>query len=191
MKPITPEEIPSPEKYSKFREKANLDIARLEKKRRVSTRTFSFLFENRDIVLNQITEMIYLENIRKPEEIKELIEIYSEQLPSKGVLSVTMFIELPDEQTMLRSMKKLSGVERNVFLTFENGEIHADYEEGRSTGALESTLQYLKFKFDQKQMVNFINSRNVHIDVRHPEYEESARIGDELLETLKKEISEE
>ncbi|MCL4314788.1 MAG: DUF3501 family protein [Candidatus Thermoplasmatota archaeon] len=191
MRSIVPEEILPPEKYSRIRESTNIEIAGIEKKRRVSTRTFSFLFENRDIVLNQITEMVYLENIRDPEEIRQLIEIYSEQLPSKGVLSVTMFIELPDERTMISSMKKLSGVEKNVFMTFENGEIHAEYEEGRSTETLESTLQYLKFRFDQRQVQNFLNSRNVHIDVRHPEFEESARIGEELLEILKKEILEE
>ncbi len=185
---ITVEDILSPESYGRKRDEENHRLAVFEKKRRLVTKTFSFLFEHREIVVNQINEMVYLEKIKDSEEIKDLIQIYSEQLPSRGTLSVTMFIEFTDEKTMLNSMRKLSGVEKKVFLVFQDNDIDAEFEEGRSTENLESTLQYLKFHLNDKQVRDFLSTDAAYIEVRQPGYEETARIPADLLATLKEEI---
>lgn len=177
-------------KYEGVREELNAAVVELERKRRIVTPTFSFLFEHRDIVLNQINEMVYLEKINDEGEIDHLIDLYSEQLPQKYTLSVTMFIEFPDEKTMMQSMKKFSGVENSVYLTFDGNELKAIPEEGRSTDALESTLQYLKFSFSPEQAEKFRNSRNVYIETRHPNCSETGKMSEDLLEELKIELIE-
>lgn len=176
------------EEYGKQREAINSDVVALEKNRRLTTKTFSFLFETRNIVLNQINEMVFLEKIRDEDEIRELIEIYSDQLPSRYTFSVTMFIEFSNEAEMMNSMKKMAGVENHVFLTFDGGEKKGTPEEGRSTETLESTLQYLKFSFTPEEAEKFRNSGNVYIETRLPGYSESARLTGTLLETLKEEL---
>lgn len=186
---ITGVEVLSPEEYGKIREAENHRLAEFEKHRRLVTKTFSFLFEHREIVLNQINEMVFLEKIHDEEEIDQLIRVYSDQLPGQGYLSLTMFIELEDEHTMIQSMKKLSGVEKHVFLVFGRNEMLAEYEEGRSTDALESTVQYLKFRFSGDKLRDFVASDAAYIEVRHPRFEETARIPKELLSTLKTELS--
>ncbi|MCL5800613.1 MAG: DUF3501 family protein [Candidatus Thermoplasmatota archaeon] len=188
-KQITAADVLSPEKYGKIREAENHRLAEFERHRRLVTKTFSFLFEHREIVLNQINEMVFLEKIHDEDEINQLIRVYSDQLPGKGFLSLTMFIELEDEHTMVQAMTKLSGVEKHVFLVFGGNEMPAEYEEGRSTDTLESTVQYLKFRFSSDKLRDFVASDAAYIEVRHPGFEETARIPKELLAVLKAELS--
>ena len=185
---ITADEIIPPSEYGRQRDTTNHRIIELEKKRRLSTRTFSYLFEHRDIILNQINEMVFLENVRDSEEIEHLIDTYSDLMPSNGILSVSMFIEISDQDQLLREMPRLSGIEQSVYLVFDDSELRATPEEGRSTEVLESTLQYLKFIFNRDQLSKFLKSRNAFIETRKTYYQETARIPEDLLETLKKEL---
>ncbi|MCL5441036.1 MAG: DUF3501 family protein [Candidatus Thermoplasmatota archaeon] len=185
---ITADEIIPPSEYGRQRDTTNHRIIELEKKRRLSTKTFSYLFEHRDIILNQINEMVFLENVRDSEEIEHLIDTYSDLMPSNGILSVSMFIEISDQDQLLREMPRLSGIEQSVYLVFDDSELRATPEEGRSTEVLESTLQYLKFIFNRDQLSKFLKSRNAFIETRKTYYQETARIPEDLLETLKKEL---
>ena len=181
-------EIIPPSEYGRQRDTTNHRIIEMEKKRRLSTRTFSYLFEHRDIILNQINEMVFLENVKDSEEIEHLIDTYSDLMPSNGILSVSMFIEISDQDQLLREMPRLSGIEQSVYLVFDDSELRATPEEGRSTEVLESTLQYLKFIFNRDQLSKFLKSRNAFIETRKTYYQETARIPEDLLETLKKEL---
>ena len=185
---ITADEIIPPSEYGRQRDTTNHRIIELEKKRRLSTKTFSYLFEHRDIILNQINEMVFLENVRDSEEIEHLIDTYSDLMPSNGILSVSMFIEISDQDQLLREMPRLSGIEQSVYLVFDDSELRSTPEEGRSTEVLESTLQYLKFIFNRDQLSKFLKSRNAFIETRKTYYQETARIPEDLLETLKKEL---
>ncbi|GGM66039.1 hypothetical protein GCM10007108_00400 [Thermogymnomonas acidicola] len=188
MLEIRREEVLPPQIYEKERDRIVKEIIEIKKRRRVSTRTFSFLFECKDTVLNQINEMVFIENVHDEEEIRRLIRVYSDLLPGRNELSVSMFIEFDTQDKLIREMPRLAGIEKHVYMTFGNSEIHAIPEEGRSTDTLESTLQYLRFRFTDKQLSEFMEARNVYIETRHPGYEESARIPEDLLETLKSEL---
>lgn len=185
---IIREDILPPEKYSEKRDELNSGVIKHIKARRIVTKTFSFLFEDRESVLNQINEMVFLENIKDGEEIDRLIEVYSEQLPGEHEFSVSMFIEFEDEKQMVREIPKLAGIEQSVYLTFDGNELRGIPEEGRSTDALESTLQYLKFQFPENLMEKFLSSRNIYIETRHKTYQEIAKITPELMEQLKSEL---
>lgn len=185
---IRREEVLSPEIFSKLRNKDLQEIIRIKKSRRLSTRTFSFLFENRETVLNQINEMVMIENVHDEGEIGRLIEVYSDLLPQNDTLSVSMFIEISDEHTLMRELPRLSGVEKEVYITFDGSEVRADPEDGRSTDVLESTLQYLKFRFSKENIGKFQNSSYVYVETRKEGYRESARIEGSLLKSLKSEL---
>ena len=188
MQEISREEILPPKIYEKSRESITRNIISHKKGRRVTTRTFSFLFESRDIVINQINEMVFIENVQDEAEIKRLIKVYSEQLPGENELSVSMFIEFENQDIMIRELPKMAGIENTVYMTFDGDEVKGTPEEGRSTEVLESTLQYLKFKFDQKEKDRFMKAKNAYIETRKKDYEESAKIFPELLEALKNEL---
>ncbi|HLH86795.1 MAG TPA: DUF3501 family protein [Thermoplasmataceae archaeon] len=182
-------DILPPEKFKTIRETETKRIIQMKNRRRVSTKTFSFLFENRDTVLNQINEMIFIEDVHDEEEISRLLEVYNELLPQRHQLSVSMFIEIEDEKALVRELPKLAGIERTVYLTFDGHEVHAAYEEGRSTDVLESTVQYLKFNFNKENLTQFLEARNVYIETRKENYFQSAKIPESLLEDLKREVS--
>lgn len=186
---IERQEVLDYEDYGKRRDSINSEVIELEKTRRVASRTFSFLFEDKRIVLNQINEMVFLEKIRDEDEIQHLIDLYSEQLPQKNTLSVTMFIEFSNESVMIQSLRKMAGIESSVYITYDGNEKQAIPEEGRSTEALESTLQYLKFKFTPDEIEKFRKADNVYIETRHTGFSESAKIPASLLTDLKKELA--
>lgn len=188
MQPINPEEILPPNIYESKREEITRKIIAEKRKRRLVTKTFSFLFESRNTVINQINEMVFIENVTDKDEISRLIRVYSDQLPTDSELSVSMFIEFEDERQMMREIPKLAGVENSIYLTFDGDEVKGTPEEGRSTEVLESTLQYLKFRFTREQHEKFKASRNVFIEARKEGYNEAARLTPELVAELVSEL---
>lgn len=188
MQPINQEDVFPPNIYASKREEITRRIISEKKKRRIVTKTFSFLFESRETVLNQINEMVFIENVEDKEEVNRLIEVYSDQLPTDDELSVSMFIEFEDEKQMVREIPRLAGVENTVYLTFDGHEVKGTPEEGRSTDVLESTLQYLKFKFTKQDYEKFSSANNVYIETRKEGYSEAAKLPAALLEDLKKEL---
>lgn len=188
MQQINQEEILPPNIYESKREEITKNIIAEKRKRRVVTKTFSFLFESRNTVINQINEMVFIENVEDQQEISRLIRVYSDQLPTDSELSVSMFIEFEDEMQMVREIPKLAGVENSIFITFDGQEIKGTPEEGRSTEVLESTLQYLKFKFTKEDLEKFKSSRNVFIEARKEGYNEAARLSPELVSELAGEL---
>lgn len=189
MEKIRREELLSPEDFSKIVLEERKKIITLKKMRRIDSRTFSYLFENRETVLNQMNEMILIENVLDEKEIDHILNTYNDLIPGKNQLSVSMFIEISDEKLLLKEMPRLSGIEENVYLVFGGHEVRATPEEGRSTDTLESTLQYLKFNFTPEDVDNFIKSGNAFVVTRHINYKESTEIPEVLLKSLKNEIN--
>lgn len=185
---IRREDILSPENFSRLRGSELPKIIRLKNLRRVMTKTFSFLFECRETVLNQVNEMVLIENVHDEREISRLMDVYSELLPEDDTLSVSMFIEISDEKVLARELPRLAGIENTVYITFDGSEVHADPEEGRSTEVLESTLQYLRFRFNTEAIKKFRDAKYVYIETRKEGYRESARIDGELLASLQSEL---
>jgi hypothetical protein len=178
----------TPEQYSKVLAQERRKIIEIKKERRIHSRTFSFLFENRETVLNQINEMIYVENVHDDKEIDHLLDTYNKLIPDKNELSITMFIEISDEKTLMKEMPRLVGIEDSVYLIFDDQELKCMPEEGRSTDTLESTLQYLKVKFSMNDAEKFRNSKNAFLSTKHKNYSESAQIPKSLLDNLQREI---
>ncbi len=189
MQMIDRRELLPPEDFSKVVGDERNKIINLKRQRRIMSRTFSYLFENRETVLNQMNEMIFIENMHDEKEIEHVLHTYNELIPDKNQFSVSMFIEISDEKALLREMPRLSGVEDNVFLIFGENEVKATPEAGRSTETLESTLQYLKFDFSAEQIKKFKDSKTAFIVTRQTNYRESAEIPHELLKILKEEIN--
>ena len=189
MQKISKEELITPENFSKILQEERREIIGLKKFRRIESRTFSYLFENRETIRNQMNEMILIENMHDPSEIEHILNTYNELIPSENQLSVSMFIEISDEKVLLKEMPRLSGVEQEVYLIFGENELKAVPEEGRSTETLESTLQYLKFNFDDRMKGIFKSAKTAFIVTRQKNYKESAEITSELLRTLQNEIN--
>ncbi|HAV39983.1 MAG: DUF3501 family protein [Aquificota bacterium] len=195
MKKITMDEILNIYEYEKVRPQKVQEIIQLKKKRRVFIEPWIHLvFENRDTVWFQIQEMIRAERMVREEEIQHEIDVYNELIPDKNELSVTMFIEIPDETDRKRLLPQLVGIHDHLY--FHIGNKHTiravaderskeDYQYGKA-----AVVHFLKVKFTEAQVEDF-KREQVRIEINHPNYKAITVIPEEVKEELIKDLSSE
>jgi len=188
VKKITFDEILNIYEYEKVRESKIKEVIEIKKNRRVFLGDLIHLvFENRETVWFQIQEMIRAERMVKDEEIMQEIEVYNELIPDKNQLSVTMFIEIPDEKERKELLPKLVGI--HDYLYMHIGDKHTiraiaderskeDYEYGKA-----AVVHFLKFNFTDEQVEDF-KKLPIKLEITHPNYK---AIG-EVPENVKKEL---
>ncbi|MEM3777214.1 MAG: DUF3501 family protein, partial [Metallosphaera sp.] len=92
--------------YEKVRLERVRRSAQLKKSRRIELgERMSILFENKDTVLQQIQEMVYLDRLSKPEEIMREIKIYESILPCDGKIKASLYIYAENEEDLRKVFK--------------------------------------------------------------------------------------
>jgi len=192
MKPITRSDLLPVEEYRKVQPQFLKKVVEEKKVRRVRLNEYmSGLFENRLTVWYQIQEMIRAENITKQEYIDEMLEVYNDLIPSDHELSMTLFIEIPNQVELRRFNRTIVGIEKAVLLEFAENQIVSyenDSDEEGNEGYTQS-IHYLKFPFTAEQINEFQNhSGGVIIRINHPNFQSETILPDELVQTLKKDL---
>ncbi len=83
--------------YERVRKERIRKIVEVKKRRRLELgERLTLLFENRDTVLHQVQEMVYLDRLEKPEQIQREIEVYSTLSPCNGKVKATLYINAKD-----------------------------------------------------------------------------------------------
>ena len=94
MRPIQLSEIKNIAEYEIEREALRPRMIALKDRRRIAVGDhLTLLFENRETVRYQIQEMMRIERMVKPEEIRHEVETYNELIPPPGGLSASLLIE--------------------------------------------------------------------------------------------------
>lgn len=192
MKKISFDEILNIYEYEKVREEKKREIIELKKNRRVFLGDLVHLvFENRQTVWFQIQEMIRAERMVKDEEIMQEIEVYNELVPDKNQLSVTMFIEIPDDEERKRLLPKLVGIHDHLYLHIGNKHTvraiadersKEDYEYGKA-----AVVHFLKFNLTDQQ-VEDIKNLPLKLEINHPNYKAMADIPENVKAELIKDL---
>ncbi|WP_029551411.1 DUF3501 family protein [Thermocrinis jamiesonii] len=192
MKKIERSEILNIYEYEKVREQKRKEIIELKKNRRVFVGDLVHLvFENRETVWFQIQEMIRAERMVKEEEINQEIDIYNELIPDKNELSITMFIEIPDEQERKRLLPQLVGIHDHLWFHIGNKysvraiadeRSQKDYQYGKA-----AVVHFLKLPLTPEQVEAFINSP-VKIEINHPNYKAIVDVPEEVKKELIKDL---
>ncbi|GBC88660.1 MAG: DUF3501 family protein [Hydrogenobacter thermophilus] len=192
MKKISFDEILNIYEYEKVREEKKREIIELKKNRRVFLGDLVHLvFENRQTVWFQIQEMIRAERMVKDEEIMQEIEVYNELVPDKNQLSVTMFIEIPDEEERKRLLPKLVGIHDHLYLHIGNKHTvraiadersKEDYEYGKA-----AVVHFLKFNLTDQQ-VEDLKNLPLKLEINHPNYKAMADIPENVKAELIKDL---
>lgn len=192
MKKIEFGEILNIYEYEKVREQKRREIIELKKKRRLFVGDLIHLvFENRDTVWFQIQETIRAERIVRDEEIQQEIDIYNEFIPEKNQLSITMFIEIPDEQERKRLLPQLLGIHDHLW--FHIGDKHSikaeaderskeDYQYGKA-----SAVHFLKLNLTPEQVKDFAELP-VKVEINHPNYKAMVEMPEEVKAELVKDL---
>ncbi|MFZ8861970.1 MAG: DUF3501 family protein [Thermocrinis sp.] len=195
MKKIEFGEILNIYEYEKVREQKRREIIEIKKKRRLFVGDLVHLvFENRDTVWFQIQEMIRAERMVRDEEIQQEIDIYNELIPEKNQLSITMFIEIPDEQERKRLLPQLVGIHDHLW--FHIGNKHSiravadekserDYQYGKA-----AVVHFLKLNLTPEQVKDFAELP-VRVEINHPNYKAMVEMPEEVKAELVKDLQSE
>ena len=146
--------------YEKVREKYRKDIIDYKKERRLSLGpNITITFENRKTMKFQIQEMMRAERMVHDRQIKEELDIYNSLLPEKNGLSATLFIEVTKETQIHSVLNKFIGltVGNNLYFQIVEQKVFARFEEGREETGKISSVHYLQFDLDEKNITDFLN----------------------------------
>jgi len=152
------------------------------------------VFENRDTVWFQIQEMIRAERMVRDEEIQQEIDVYNELIPEKNQLSITMFIEIPDEEERKRLLPQLVGIHDHLW--FHIGNKHSvraeaderskeDYQYGKA-----AVVHFLKLNLTPEQAKDFAELP-VRVEINHPNYKAMVEMPEEVKAELVKDLQSE
>jgi hypothetical protein len=177
-RPIIRSDVMPLDAYRNERAESRRRIAALKEHRRLSVGPYTtFYFENRDTMLHQIHEMLYIEKGGE-EQIADELRAYNPLVPNGRELVATMMIEIEDEVQRRRELARLGYIEEKVSLTIEAGgerrkiDARAEDDEERTTpDGKTSSVHFFHFQFDDAAVDLFRRpDARVILAVDHPNY---------------------
>ena len=126
MKKLTRENLFSLEKYSEIRNDFRLKIMAHKKNRHLAIGPNTTLyFEDSLIMHYQIQEMLRAEKIFESSAIDDELVVYNALIPDGNNWKATFMIEFADEEERRAALKKMLGIDNNLWLKIEGfSEIH-------------------------------------------------------------------
>jgi len=143
----------------------------------------TFLFENRLTVRYQIQEMMRIERLTKPAEIKHEVETYNELIPGPDQLSACLLIEYETPELRDVWLRRLLGLEDHIWIDVPAmGRAKATFDDRQIASDRISSVQYIKFQLTPEQARFFPAGASVVID--HPQYNFTQPLSAAQLEEL-------
>ena len=174
MKKLTRENLFSLEKYSEIRNDFRLKIMAHKKNRRLAIGPNTTLyFEDSLIMRYQIQEMLRAEKIFESSAIDDELVVYNALIPDGNNWKATFMIEFTDEEERRAALKKMLGIENNLWLKIEGfNEIHpfSDEDLKRSDENKTSAVHFLRFQLDHEMIDALKGGCQLSAGINHPEY---------------------
>lgn len=193
MKKVQLAEILNIAEYEKVRDDFRRRIIALKKKRRIAVGPrVTFVFENHDTILSQIQEMMRAERLVHDDAIEHEIGTYNQLLPDENELAATMFIELPDQSHIRDEITKFHGANSGevTYLEIGNEKLPGIFAAGQSDDRRISAVQYLRFRFNDRQKEAFIKGNEpIRLVINHQNYQHSADIEGDIREELARDFA--
>ena len=174
MKKLTRENLFSLEKYSEIRNNFRLKIMAHKKNRHLAIGPNTTLyFEDSLIMHYQIQEMLRAEKIFESSAIDDELVVYNALIPDGNNWKATFMIEFTDEEERRVALKKMRGIENNLWLKIEGfNEIHpiSDEDLERSDDNKTSAVHFLRFQLDHEMIDALKGGCQLSAGINHPEY---------------------
>ena len=171
---IQKEDIMPLDVYTKQRKELRKSIVEFKKDRRVPLGPYAtFYFESYETMLAQVQEMLYIEK-GGDEQLKDELSAYNPLVPNGNELTATLMFEIDDPDRRAKFLASLGGVEHTVALTIDGEIIKAlpedDIDRTNENGKA-SSIQFLHFPFDEKQVEKFqASGAKVVLGIEHEGY---------------------
>ena len=184
---IKKEDIMPLEVYMKSRRELRKNIVEFKKDRRVALGPYAtFYFESYETMLAQVQEMLYIEK-GGDEQLKDELAAYNPLVPNGKELTATLMFEIDNPVSRATFLSKVGGIEDNVFMKIEGEKIKAvpekDVDRTSSEGKA-SSVQFIHFKFTDKQIEKFKNNSEIEIGIDHTEYSHITKLADTTIKSL-------
>ncbi len=174
MKKLTRENLFSLKKYSEIRNDFRLKIMAHKKNRHLAIGPNTTLyFEDSLIMHYQVQEMLRAEKIFESSAIDEELVVYNALIPDGNNWKATFMIEFTDEEERRVALKKMLGIENNLWLKIDGfSEIHpiSDEDLERSDDNKTSAVHFLRFQLDHEMIDGLKGGCQLSAGINHPEY---------------------
>ena len=192
-KPINEADILNRDQYKAQRKNLREKMVLRKKNRRLDIGPYiTIYFENRDTILHQINEMVYIEN-GGDEQVKDEILAYKSLIPNGKELVATLMVEIDSPKKRADFLGKMGGFEENLDVIVNNkvikGNPESDVERTTAEGKA-SSVQFVHFEFDEESINEFKSTnKDVAITINHKDYKHSTVMNQETKDELSKDFS--
>ena len=179
--------------YIKNRKELRKNIVSFKKDRRIALGPYAtFYFESYETMLAQVQEMLYIEK-GGDEQLKDELIAYNPLVPNGKELVATLMFEIDNPVSRAAFLGKVGGIEEKVFIKINGEIIKAIPEEDVDRTSAEgkaSSVQFVHFKFNEKQIKNFkSDGADVEIGMDHKEYSHTTKLSTTNLSSLSNDFS--
>jgi len=192
-KSINKSDILNRDKYKSQRKSLREKMVLRKKNRRLDIGPYiTIYFENRDTILHQINEMVYIEN-GGDEQIKDEISAYKSLIPNGKELVATLMVEIDSPIKRSDFLGRMGGFEENLEIIVNDkvikGNPESDVERTTAEGKA-SSVQFVHFEFDEEAINEFKDtSKDIMITINHNNYKHSTIMSKETKDELSKDFS--
>ena len=134
-------------------------------------------FENKDTIIHQINEMVYIEDGGE-QQIDDEILAYKSLIPNGSELVATVMVEIDNPIKRAEFLSKMGGFEETINIKIHNKEIKGKAEldgDRTTTDGKASSVQFVHFEFNEEAIKSMKNNmENVAISINHESYRHSA-----------------
>lgn len=185
---IEKSDILSRDEYKIKRKSLREKMVSRKKNRRVDIGPYVTLyFENKDTIIHQINEMVYIEDGGE-EQINDEILAYKSLVPNGRELVATVMIEIDSPLKRADFLAKMGGFEEQIYIkihdTIIKGKAELDGDRTTADGKA-SSVQFVHFEFDDKE-IEFVknNIEKVSITIDHKNYRHSSMLNNGTVKEL-------
>ena len=144
-------------------------------------------FENKDTIIHQINEMVYIEDGGE-QQIDDEILAYKSLVPDGRELIATVMIEIDNPIKRAEFLSEMGGFEETINIKIHDKDIKgkAELDGDRTTAdGKASSVQFVHFEFDEEAIKNIKNNmENVSISISHENYRHSAILNTDTVGEL-------
>ncbi|HEX6977812.1 MAG TPA: DUF3501 family protein [Alphaproteobacteria bacterium] len=175
---ITRADIMPMEQYARERATFRQNMVALKRRRRFEVGPFAtFYFENYQTMWHQVHEMLFIEK-GGDAQIEDELRAYNPLIPQGHELVATVMLEIEDPVRRARTLARLGGIERHMFMTVGGEQIRGvpegDVERTKADGKT-SSVHFMHFPFSPAQIAMFrASGTQVIVGIDHPEYSHMA-----------------
>ena len=189
---IEKSDILSRDEYKSKRKSLREEMVLRKKFRRVDIGPYvTMYFENKDTIIHQINEMVYIEDGGE-EQIDDEILAYKSLVPNGKELIATVMIEIDNPLKRSEFLAKMGGFEEQISIKIGDQVIkgNAELDGDRTTAdGKASSVQFVHFEFEERAVEVIKNHmENVTISINHQNYKHSSTLNIDTVKELVKDF---